>query len=78
VNNKDKIHKIVQNIFPLINDEIKDSMGPNDIQGWDSMGHLNLVMAISDKFNVNLEFEEVMSIETIGDIIKLLEKKEIQ
>ena len=71
------IHDIIYEIFPSINGEIKYYWGPNDINDWDSLNHLNLVMAINNKFEINLEFEEVMSIETIGDIFRILEEKGI-
>ena len=35
-------------------------------------------MALSQKFDITLEFEEVLFIETIGDIFKFLKKKGIK
>ena len=72
------VHEIIYEIFPSINGEIKHEWGPNDIQDWDSLNHLNLVMAINHKFEINLEFEEVMSIEKIDDIFRILDKKGIK
>ena len=36
------------------------------------------VMALGKKFDVTLEFEEVMSIETVGDIFRVLNEKGIK
>ena len=49
----------------------------NKIEEWDSMEHLNLVMAVGEEFGVVLDFNEVMAIGTVGDILKILEKKEL-
>ena len=76
--NKDIIYSIFQEIFPSIKSNIKDKWGPEDIQDWDSLNHLNMVTRLSEKFNVTLNFEEVLSIETIGDVFKLLNDKGIK
>lgn len=76
--NKDKVYKIIKEVFPLTEGEISNDWGPDQIQEWDSLGHLNLVMALGEKFDVSLEFNEVMSIETVGDIYKVLNEKGIK
>ena len=77
-----EINKIVNEtlleVFPSLNGEINESWGPDQIQDWDSLAHLNLVMTLGEKFDVSLEFEEVMSIETIGDIFRVLNEKGIK
>ena len=74
-----EINKIVNEtlleVFPSLNGEINKNWGPDQIQDWDSLAHLNLVMALGEKFDVSLEFEEVMSIETVGDIFRVLNEK---
>ena len=72
------VNEILMEVFPSLNGEINNSWGPDQIQDWDSLAHLNLVMALGGKFDVSLEFEEVMSIENVGDIFRVLNKKGIR
>jgi len=74
-NIKVRVQKTLETVFSSIKGEFKEEWGPNEIEDWDSMIHLNLVMAIGEEFEINLDFEEVMSIGTVGDILKILEKK---
>jgi len=76
--NKDVVFKTLREVFPSLDGEIHEDWGPEQIQDWDSLAHLNLVMALGEKFDVTLEFDEVMSIEIVGDIFKILDKKGIQ
>ena len=76
--NKKIVNEILFGVFPTLDGEINMSWGPNQIQDWDSLNHLNLVMALGQKFDVTLEFEEVLSIETVGDIFIVLNKKGIK
>jgi len=76
--NKKIINETLLEVFPSLNEEINENWGPDQIEDWDSLGHLNLVMALGEKFDVSLEFNEVMSIETVGDIYKVLNEKGIK
>lgn len=72
---KERIQKVLVSVFVSHNGHFPDECGPADVEGWDSLGHLDLVMALSVEFEIELEFEEVMAIEKIGDIHTILEKK---
>ncbi len=72
-----RIQKVLASVFISHKGDFLDEYGPEDIEGWDSIGHLDLAMAISTEFEIELEFEEVMAIEKVGDIIKTLEQKGI-
>lgn len=43
--------------------------------GLDSMSLINLMYAIEDEFNVTLSTDEMMEINTVGDMQKLIERK---
>ncbi len=75
---KAEVETVLNNIFPTLNGRIEDWWGPNEIEGWDSMKHLDLVMALGERFQISLEFEEILSIESIEDIYLTLEKRGIR
>ena len=72
-----RISKVLVKTFPSYDGNFKIDLGPNDISEWDSMGHLNLIMALGEEFNITLDFEEVMAIQTVGDIITILERRDL-
>lgn len=43
--------------------------------GLDSMSLINLMYAIEDEFNVTLSTDEMMEVNTVGDMQKLIDKK---
>ena len=78
INNiKNRVQKILLTVFPNVSGGFKEEWGPDDIENWDSMTHLNMVMALGDEFKIDLDFNEIMEIVTIGDIYKILNKKGI-
>ena len=70
-----RLEKVVREIFSLNNERIEDSWTSDDIFEWDSLGHLNLIMAVEKEFDVKFEIEEMLQIKTLGDIDDILKKK---
>ena len=72
---KNRVEKVLSAVFVNFNEEFSVDLGPDDIDDWDSMSHLNLVMALGEEFEITLEFEEIMSIQTINDVFSIVENK---
>ena len=54
------VNETLLEVFPSLNGEINKNWGPDQIQDWDSLAHLNLVMAIEAEFDVELTPEDSM------------------
>lgn len=48
---------------------------PNDIDGWDSMAHLNLIAAVQSRFKIKFASKELMALRTVGDLGQLIDSK---
>ncbi len=48
---------------------------PNDIDGWDSMAHLNLIAAVQSRFKIKFVPKELMALRTVGDLGQLIDSK---
>jgi acyl carrier protein len=46
-----------------------------DVQGWDSFAHVNLIMALEAKFGVKFRLAEIQELTCVGDIIDVIGKK---
>jgi acyl carrier protein len=47
----------------------------NDIEGWDSFSHINLIIAVESKFNIQFKQREALGFKNIGELIKNIETK---
>lgn len=76
---KQEILMKVQDIFRdiLDNDEIElnESVTADDIEEWDSLSHIQLVVAIEKAFGVRFKSEEMMSWKNVGDMIECISNK---
>jgi len=56
-------------------DIITAASSPETIETWDSIQHLNLVLALEEKFGLQLSPEEIEQMKSVGEVIKLVEGK---
>lgn len=71
----DKLKKIVCEELNVDNDNITMNTHLVDDLGADSLDAIQLIMALEDEFDVKFDDEDAQKIQTIGDIIRLLEEK---
>ncbi len=54
---------------------LDDAMTSDDVNAWDSLTHINLILAVERGFNLRLSMRESRGMKNVGDMIMLLEKK---
>ncbi len=70
----EQVRNIASDILGIPADKITADSSPETIENWDSMQHLNLVLAIEEKFGVQLEPEDIEQMKNIGAVATLVEK----
>ena len=55
--------------------ELEASMTASDVEGWDSLSHINLVLAVEKEFGISMTTRDVRSLKNVGDLMRLIEKK---
>ena len=75
MNQKERLQEIFRDIFDDEERIIREDMSANDIEDWDSLAQINLIIAIEKEFKVKFNLEEVSSLKNIGEMLELLSKK---
>ena len=57
---------------------IEDRMGFDDIPGWDSVGHMNLISELESRLGVVLEMDEIVAIDSVGAVRKIVALKAVR
>ena len=76
---REEIFKGVDEVFQEVFDDetihVTDSTTADDIEDWDSLEHINLVVAIENHFNVKFNMGEVTAFKNVGEMVdKIIEK----
>lgn len=73
-------------IYPRLNEIFRDTfddesieLTPNttahDIKDWDSVNHINLIVAIEQEFGIKLKTAELESLKDVGEMVRLISAK---
>lgn len=72
---KERLQEIFRDIFDDEELIIREDMSANDIEDWDSLAQINLIIAIEKEFKVKFKLDEVSNLKNIGEMLELLSKK---
>jgi acyl carrier protein len=70
-----QVRQIAADVFNLPVGQITDETSPRTLADWDSVQHLNLVLAIEAQLGVQLDPQEIEQIRTVGDAIRIAETR---
>ncbi|WFU39402.1 acyl carrier protein [Bradyrhizobium sp. CB82] len=76
---KSQLYSKLTAIFREVFDEDELNVTPqttaDDVDGWDSLSHIRLVLAVSKAFGVKFSASEIGNLKNVGEFAALIEKK---
>lgn len=72
---KEKLQGIFRDVFD--NDDIVlfDEMTSEDVEDWDSLSHVTLILSIEKAFGIKFTVDEITKTKNVGEFIAVIEKK---
>ncbi len=67
-----RVQSIAADVFEVDASAVTDASTPDDIETWDSLALLNLMVALEDEFSITLPPDDVAEAPTIGHIAALV------
>ncbi|NLX81571.1 MAG: acyl carrier protein [Proteiniphilum sp.] len=79
--NKEETKEQVQEIFrDILDDEdliLTDNTTAHDVDGWDSLSHIQLVVAMEKHFKIKFTAKEILSWKNVGELIDSIVVKSV-
>lgn len=72
---QNKLNCIFCEVFEDDDITITPEMTANDVDGWDSLSHVNLIVAIESNFKINFCQKELLTFKNVGDLINSIRSK---
>ena len=76
---RDKLKQELQEIYYEVFDDTSivlfDEMTADDIEAWDSLTHLRLIMQIEQYFNIKFTTAQIKRTKNVGMLIDMIEQK---
>jgi acyl carrier protein len=71
----EQVRMAAADVLQVAPDKITVATTPEQIETWDSVQHLNLILALEMQFGIEFEPEEIDQMKSIGEIASLVESK---
>jgi acyl carrier protein len=71
----DQLRTLAADVLRVSRSEIDNDSTPQQIENWDSIEHVNLLVAIEQQFGVDFDPDEMAQMESIGKIGEVLSRK---
>ena len=73
---KQRIYSMLDEVFQDVFDDESIHVTPettaDDIEDWDSLEHINLVVAVENKFGIKFKMSEVVSFRNVGEMADVI------
>ena len=74
---KSKIMAILAEVLEISADRINLNTEQNQLEEWDSLAHLKLIMKLEQELNISISMEEVSELTSIDKIYSIISTKNI-
>ncbi len=71
----DSLTEVFRKVFDDPSITLSPETTANDVEGWDSLSHVNLILAVENCFNIRFNHKEVVGFKNVGDLARCVESK---
>ena len=72
----EEIYERLNNVFRDVFDDdsivVKPETTSKDIEDWDSLEHINLVVAVEQEFGIKFNMNEVTTMKNVGEMVDII------
>ena len=69
------VAEIPRDIFDDEELPVTEETSSADVEDWDSLEQINILVAIQDRFGIQFSLDDVKGLENVGDTLDLIERK---
>lgn len=66
------LNGVFQDVFDDEDIRVSDATTAADIEDWDSLEHINLIVAVEKKFNIKFNMGEVNTFKNVGEMVDII------
>lgn len=71
----ERLIKVLNKELNLSDFNFTEETTANQVPGWDSLNHINIILAIEKEYNTKFKGIEILRVKNLGDLQKLIDSK---
>ncbi len=76
---RDEVYEVLDEVFQDVFDDesimVHDDTTADDIEDWDSLEHINLIVAVEKAFKIKFSLGETTGMKNVGEMVDTILKK---
>ncbi len=70
-----QLSTIFEDVFDEDSIEVTPELSAKDVDGWDSLTHIRLILTVEKKFKIKFSTSEIGNLENVGDLVSLIKAR---
>ena len=70
-----KLNEVFRDVFEDDDITVEDATTAADVDGWDSLEHINLINAIEQEFDIKFNMGQIVSMKNVGEMADIIISK---
>jgi len=70
-----RLREIFDDVFDDDSIDITPQLSAKDVDGWDSLTHIRLILTIEKAFKVKFSTSEIGKLENVGDLVAIIKAR---
>ena len=71
----EKLNVVFRDIFDDEDITVNDETTADDIEDWDSLEHINLIVAVENAFGMKFNMGQVNGMKNVGEMVDIIQEK---
>lgn len=68
----ERLNYVFQEVFDDESISVEDETTADDVEGWDSYEHINLINAVEDEFEIKIPMGKVVTMKNVGEFVDII------
>lgn len=68
----ERLNKVFRDILDDETIELHDETVADDVDGWDSFEHINIVVGVEEEFNFKIPMRKVVTMKNVGEMVDII------
>ena len=68
----ERLNKVFREVFDDESIEVHEDTVSDDVDGWDSFEHINLVVAVEKEFSFKIPMGKVVTMKNVGEMVDII------
>ena len=70
----ERLNKVFRDVFDDDTIVVTSQTTSADIEEWDSLEHINLIVAVENEFGMKFNMNEVTTMKNVGEMVEIIKK----